>query len=215
MGDNHPLSPGRVKQEFKMPMPLPLMHTRSGNALYDGPSTPISNGFTTPYATPQGSPSKNKLPPGAVDLPKVFENAMRLAPTTPSKSGRQQLSPHSPNKGSRQGMEDNIDENNLSQDYLQAPVSALRKSNKENTSPGGRTGKEFNNTTSQAAVSRQEPYQSREASETSTRGRYSPTHGLTAEEIEKLQLPKVKRLANLTQICKFPHCLDMSKEKIC
>ena len=211
MGDTHPLSPGRVKQEFKMPMPPPLLHTRSGNALYDGPSTPTSNGFTTPYATPQGSPSKNRLPPGAIELPNVFENAMKLAPSTPSKSGRQQLSPHSPNKGARQVMEDNIDENNLGQDYLPAPGSALRKSNKENTPPGGRTGKEFSHTTSQAAVSRQEPYQSREASETSTRGRYSPTRGLTAEEIEKLQLPKVKRLANVTQICKFRRFLDINQ----
>jgi len=184
-------------------MPPPLLHTRSGNALYDAPSTPTSNGFTTPYATPQGSPSKTKLPPGAKDLPNVFDNAMILSPSSPTKAGRQQLSPHSPNKTGRQGMEESLEESSLHQEYLPDTGSPLRKSNKENTPPGGRIGKESNYTTSQAAVSRQEPYQSRDVADVSTRGRYSPTRGLTAEELEKLQLPKVKRLANVIQICEL------------
>jgi len=203
LGDNHPLSPRRIKGEFKLPMPPPLLHTRSGNALYDNPSTPTSNGFTTPYATPQGSPSKSKLPPGAKVLPNVFDNAMVLSPSSSTKAGRQQSSPHSPNKTGRQGMEESLEDATLHQEYLPATGSPLRKSNKENTPPGGRTGKESNYTTSQAAVSRQEPYQSRDETDASMRGRYSPTRGLTAEELEKLQLPKVKRLANVTQICKL------------
>jgi cell cycle protein kinase DBF2 len=203
LGDNHPLSPGRIQGEFKLPMPPPLLHTRSGNALYDSPSTPTSNGFTTPYATPQGSPSKSKLPPGAKDLPNVFDNAMVLSPSSPTKAGRQQLSPHSPNKTGRQGMEESLEDSTIHQDYLPATGSPSKKSNKENTPPGGRVGKESNYTTSQAAVSRQEPYQSRDVTDASMRSRYSPTRGLTAEELEKLQLPKVKRLANVIQICEL------------
>ena len=100
-------------------------------------------------------------------------------------------------------MEESLDENISRQEYLAAPGSPLRKSNKENTPPGGRFGKEVHNTTNQAAVSRQEQYQTKEVSDASARGRYSPTRGLTAEELEKLQLPKVKRLANVTQICEL------------
>ena len=100
-------------------------------------------------------------------------------------------------------MDETLDENIWRQEHLAAPGSPLRKSNKENTPPGGRIGKEVHNTSNQAAVSRQEPYQNREASEASARSRYSPTRGLTAEELEKLKLPKVKRLANVTQICKL------------
>lgn len=180
-------------------MPPPLTHARSGNALYDGPSTPTSNGFTTPYATPQGSPSKNKLPPGAKDLPNVFDNAMRLAPSSPSKAGRQHLTSHFPNKG--QAVEDGLDESSNWQEYDSVPGSPSRKSNNENTPPGGRLGKDTSIISSQAALSRQEPYQTKEIPEPSSRARYNPTRGLTTEELEKLQLPKVKRLANVTQIC--------------
>lgn len=201
--DGHPLSPQGSKPDFRLPMPPPLLHTRSGNAPYDGPSTPTNHGFTTPYATPQGSPSKNKLPPGARDLPNVFNAATKLVPTSPSKGGRQQLSAHSPNKGGKQGMEESLDETIQGQEYSLQPPSPLRSANQENTPPGGRAGKEVQHVINQAAVSRQEPYQGKEAFDASARGRYSPTRGLTAEELEKLQLPKVKRLANVTQICEL------------
>ena len=207
MATSASMSPGGSKLDFKLPMPPPLLHTRSGNALYDGPSTPTSTGFTTPYATPQGSPSKSKLPPGAKDLPSVFENALKLAPTSPSKAGRQQLSPHSPNKAGKQMIEDGLSESVIYQEQTPTPGSPSRKSNKENTPPGGRTGKEPN----QAAISRQEQYQGREISNASSKSLQSPTRGLTPAELEKLQLPKVKRLANVTQICMFP--LDITTAK--
>lgn len=203
MTANQPLSAAGISHEFKLPMPPPLLHTRSGNALYDGPSTPTSTGFTTPYETPQGSPSKSKLPPGARDLPNIFDNALKLAPSSPTKAGRQQLSPHSPNKGGRQTMEETSDEGMLYQENVQGPGSPLRKANKENTPPGGRIGKDMS-MSNHAAVSRQEPYQAKEVSNASGRGAQSPTRGLTADELEKLQLPKVKRLANVTQICESP-----------
>lgn len=199
MAANGPFSPstGAKKLDFSLPMPPPLLHTRSGNELYDAPTTPTSAGFTSPYNTPQGSPSKKQLPPGANDLPNVFDNAMKLTPTSPTKIGRQQLSPHSPNKGARQTVDETLDESIVHQEHIPGPGSPVRKSNQENTPPGIRLGKP--GTPNQAAVSRQELYQSRE--ETAGKGRYNPQRGLTPEELEKLQLPKVKRLANVTQLC--------------
>ena len=203
MATSQTMSSAGGKYDFKLPMPPPLLHTRSGNALYDGPSTPTSIGFTTPNATPQGSPSKSKLPPGARDLPRIFDDALKLAPSSPTRAGRQQLSPHSPNKGGRETLDGVQDESVLHQEQFPPPGSPTRKSNKENTPPGGRMGKEPNHASNHAALSRQEQYQGREISSASSRGGYSPTRGLTPEEMEKLQLPKVKRLANVTQICMF------------
>lgn len=201
MATNTPLSPAGKKHDFTLPLPPPLLHTRSGNELYDRPHTPLGHGFTTPTSTPQGSPSKNKLPPGANDLPSVFENAMKLVPGSPTRPGRQQLSPHSPNKGGRQVQEGNVDDDAIRQQYSTAPGSPIRKSNKENTPPGARLVKETS-FTNHAALSRQEPYQTRDTSEVTSRPRYNTQRGLTPEELEKLQLPKVKRLANVAQLCR-------------
>lgn len=177
-----------------MPMPPPLLHTRSGNELYDRPQTPTTpggnHGFTSPVQTPQGSPSKKQLPPGANDLPNVFENAMKLAPASPTKT--QPLSP------TKQGLSlgtDNVnrdpfaDHNNHNYGRSESPT---RQSNKENA-PAMRYGKDIQQ--NHAALSRQEQYQPTESRKTITRG-------LTTEEMQKLQLPKVKRLANVTQLCK-------------
>lgn len=201
----NPLSPGGPgRPEFALPMPPPLLHHRSGHELYDGPHTPTHIGFTSPFATPQGSPSKNKVPPGANDLPDIFENAMTLSPGTgsSSKGGRERLSLHSPNKNVRQAIEEHIDENELRQGYFAGPGSPTRISKKENTPPYTRQVKEASYTPTQAAKSRQEPYQTRETADAAVRARYNPQRGLTPEELEKLQLPKVKRLANVTQLCK-------------
>lgn len=200
---NAPLSPssdGRNRPDFSLPMPPPLLHTRSHNGLYENekPQTPTSAGFTSPFATPQGSPSKKQLPPGANDLPNVFENAMKLAPSSPTKAGRQQLSPHSPNKGNRQVTEENLENSVLS------PGSPPKKSNKENTPQALRPTKEATFNPNSAAVSRQEHYQPRETSP-STRSKYNTQRGWTSEELEKLQSPKVKRLVNVTQLCKASH----------
>lgn len=192
------MSPLKGKPDFSIPMPPPLLHTRSGNEIYDNaPHTPTSAAFTSPCATPQGSPSKSKLPPGATELPDAFDSAMKLAPTSPAKA-RQQLSPHSPNKGGRQAFDENQDDTLNRQDLLVGPGSPLRKSGKENTPPGVRQSKPA--TPNQAAVSRQEPYASRDT-DSGPQARYNPQRGLTPEELEKLQLPKVKRLANVTQLC--------------
>lgn len=160
---------------MEMPTPPPLLHTRSGN----------ENGFTTPISTPQGSPSKNRLPPGAHDLPNVFENSLKLAPLSPSSSAA-----------------------NINRDpFVDAPhPGSPKKLSKENTPPGGglRFGKENIATQTQAAISRQEPYQQVDSRKIQTQ-----TRGLTVEELQKLQQPKVKRLANVTQLYFLDYYFDL------
>jgi cell cycle protein kinase DBF2 len=187
MATNTPLSPGRAPQELKLPMPPPLLHTKSGNEL-DRPSTPRLNAFTTPVQTPQGSPSKTQLPPGAKELSNIFDNAMRLDPGTPTKAGRSQLGNGSPNKLKHSEEEDT----------MLAPGSPGKRKGQENTSPTGRLGKEtaYANPPAYAAVSRQEQY------EGSTKMRQNPAQALSPEDHEKLNSPKIRRLANVTQICK-------------
>ncbi|KAL8894007.1 MAG: hypothetical protein Q9192_004708 [Flavoplaca navasiana] len=200
-----PSSEGRSRPEFTLPMPPPLLHTRSANNQYENqrPQTPTSAGFTSPYATPQGSPSKKLLPPGANDLPNVFDNAMKLAPSSPTKASRQQFTPHSPNKVNRQPLDEQTNES------LPTPGSPSRQSNKENALSGLRQTKEAIFNPNQAAISRQEPYMSRENSEQSTKTRYNLQRGLTPEELEKCQSPKVKRLVNVAQLYFLDHYFDL------
>ncbi|KIW57173.1 hypothetical protein PV05_05764 [Exophiala xenobiotica] len=196
-----PLS-SRSQQDLNMvmPMPPPLLHTRSGNELYDRPQTPTTpggnHGFTSPVQTPQGSPSKKQLPPGANDLPNVFDNAMKLAPVSPTKG-----QPMSPTKQGLSVSNDNIskdpfaDHNNQHYGRSESPT---RQSNKENAP--ARYGKDVQQ--NHAALSRQEQYQPTESRKTITRG-------LTTEEMQKLQLPKVKRLANVTQLYFLDYYFDL------
>ena len=169
-------------------MPPPLLHTRSGNEIYDRPQTPTGNGFTTPVQTPQGSPSKKQLPPGANDLPNVFDNALKLAHSSPTK---QVTSP------GKQGL--SIGDENVSRDpfadqnshYFGRSESPTRQSNKENTPAGYNKDQSH----SHAALSRRELYQAPETKKS------VQSRGLTQEELQKLQNPRVKRLANVTQLC--------------
>lgn len=193
-------SPLKGKPDFSMPVPPPILHTRSGNEIYgDTPHTPTNAGFTSPYATPQGSPSKSKLPPGANELPNVFDSAMVLDPGSPTKAGRALLATGSPNKNARQGMEEVTDDTTNRPFSVIGPGSPARKQGKENTPPSTAHAKPSPN---QAAVQRQEQYQVRDT-DSSSKQRYQPQRGLTPEELEKLSLPKVKRLTNVTQLCKW------------
>ncbi|KAI9817478.1 MAG: hypothetical protein M1827_001088 [Pycnora praestabilis] len=214
MATSMPISLG-LNHDMVLPVPPPLLHRRSGNEAYDEPHTPTGQGFTSPYQTPQGSPSKNKLPPGANDLPNVFDNAMKLTPTpfsSPTKNGRSQQSPSLPNKGTIQIAEDNmqsLDESIVPQEYSSAPGSPTRKSNKENTPPGIRPPKDATFSQNQAAASRQELYQPREQIDPVGRKGQSGQRGLTAQELEKLQKPNVKRLANVTQLYFLDYYFDL------
>ncbi|OAA63587.1 serine/threonine-protein kinase [Niveomyces insectorum RCEF 264] len=46
---------------------------RSGAVNSSRPATPTKNNFLTPVSTPQGSPSKKTLPPGAYDVPTAYD----------------------------------------------------------------------------------------------------------------------------------------------
>ncbi|KAF2116841.1 kinase-like domain-containing protein [Lophiotrema nucula] len=191
------------RQSFQLPIPPPPLHTRSSDM--GRPATPAQEAFISPQQTPQGSPSKHHNPPGAFDLPHVFENAMKLVPTFGSPSKSKPQTPTSPNKANVQP----VDDLDYSQQDLTtiAPGSPTRKANKENTPPGPRPGlqKEPSYIT-HAAQSRQEPYRTHDAK--STRYLNGPQR-LTPEELEKARKPSVKRLANVTQLYFLDHYLDL------
>ena len=202
------------KQESMLATPPPLITRNSQNDYFNGgQSTQNRNSFITPVQTPQGSPSKKTAPPGANDLPTAFENAMKLNATgmtfgSPSKVNRQQVAtPLSPGKSNALPVDtsyfgdvsENVEQSVLHKSAV-SPGSPLRKQGKENTPPSARLPLEPAPQHNQAAQSRQELYQPREAS--SVR-KFNTQRGLTTEELEILQKPNVKRLANVTQLCKF------------
>jgi cell cycle protein kinase DBF2 len=198
--------------------PPPLQLRGSQNDVFtDNPGTPSRNSFITPVQTPQGSPSKSRMPPGAHDLPIAFENAMKLAPAnlgSPTKSGRPTTagSPLSPGKSNTLAIDESYfgppsaDDSVLHKSVLSS-TSPLRSQGQENTPPASRLGDPVQH---QAALSRQELYQPREQPVPTVR-KYNTQRGLTAEELEILQKPNVKRLANVTQLCmcRFPDCRDI------
>lgn len=191
-----------------MPMPPPPLLTRSSNDYYDHPTSPGRQGFTSPPMTPSGSPSKHQLPPGAYDLPNVFDNAMKLLPTnngsnigSPARNtGQQVQQANSPTKSGIPIAEDRYAVD--FPDYAAAgamPGSPTRKSNKENTPPGIRPAvKKESSYVNQAAQSRQEMYKTRDDQVS----RATMNRGLSQEDVENLQKPSVKRLANVTQLCR-------------
>lgn len=182
---------------LRLPDPPPLLHTRSGNEPYGRPSTPSDNGFTSPVQTPQGSPSKNRLPPGSHDLPNVFDNAMKLTPSSPTKStyNHYQHPMFTPPKGSTEDL-------NFSESVIHQPSSSpTRRANKENAvpTPSRLPQRDLGPNPAAAAVSRHEQYQPRDTDPIGRR--QVQMRGLTADELEKLQNPRVKRLVNVTQLC--------------
>lgn len=193
-------------------MPPPLQ-TRSSQLDHysEGPSTPNRTSFITPVSTPQGSPSKKSHPPGAHDLPNTFDNAMKLTPnmygSSPSK-GNSRGTPLSPGKSNALAVDDSYfsqasagQDNTLVHKNAVSPGSPLRKQGKENTPPGSRQQMDIP-VQNQAAVSRHEHYQHREI-QTQTTRKFNTQRGLTVEELEILNKPNVKRLANVTQLCEL------------
>ncbi|KAF2499380.1 serine/threonine-protein kinase cot-1 [Lophium mytilinum] len=197
---------------FQLPIPPPPLHTRSGNDGYGRPRTPTQEAFISPQQTPQGSPSKHHQPPGAFDLPNVFENAMRLFPTmggSPSKSPRQPQSPTSAMRGgdALESVDSGYGGSDLTT-ITPGSGSPTRKANKENTPPGGRPGMQKETSfINHAAVSRQEPYRTREAEK--QQNHVVGHQRLSAEELEKLRKPAVKRLANVTQLYFLDYYYDL------
>jgi cell cycle protein kinase DBF2 len=188
--------------------PPPLLTRSSQNESFnERPKTPTRSNFITPVSTPQGSPSKKQLPPGANDLPIAFESMKIATPNFGSPSKNTRGTPLSPGKSNALAVDDsyfgnasaNVDDSVLHKSAV-TPGSPLRKQGKENTPPSSRQGAEPASQ-NQAALSRQELYQSREQQPQNTR-KYNTQRGLTPEELEILHKPNVKRLANVTQLCK-------------
>lgn len=201
MSSSHPIVPTN-QHDLKLPIPPPPIHPRSTNDMYDGqPGTPTQGIFTSPPLTPHGSPSKHHMPPGAYDLPNIFDNAMKLVPTN-GNSGSPTKAPGSPSRSGIEIAEDNFGDF-PTESVVAAPGSPTRKANKENTPPaGGRPSpKKESSFINQAAASRQEVYKTREAAETS-RPQFQTQRGLSAQELELLQKQSVKRLTGVTQLCK-------------
>lgn len=182
-------------QNVQLPVPPPALHMRTSEM--DAPGTPTREAFISPRQTPQGSPSKTHQPPGAFDLPHVFENAMKLFPTMGSPSKQKPDTPGSP---SRLKIGTNVDHS--ADTTMLSAGSPTRRSNQENTPPGVRPGAQKESSfLTHAAQSRQEPYRTRE---TEGSQRYYPAPPrLSQEELEKARKPAVKRLANVTQLCTY------------
>ena len=164
------------------------------------PTTPTkTNSFINPTSTPHGSPSKKTVPPGAHDLPSAFDNAMNLNSTgmeSPVRLSRPQstVTPLSPGKINAQPLEEtsfNVEDSILHKST--ATTSPLKKQGQENLPPQSQLNP--------AAVSRQQLYEPRERPLTGAK-KFNTSRGLTAEELEILQKPNVRRMVNVTQLCK-------------
>lgn len=181
------------------------------------PTTPtkgsVANNFTTPISTPQGSPSKKTVPPGANELPTSIDN-MKLSATSifdsPVKLNRPQGGSSIPLSTGRTNLQI-IDEgspsieNSIIHKGTSAAGSPPKGQSKENTPPViTRTAPTEPAPTyqpSHAALSRQDGYHLRERPAATVK-RFNTQRGLTAEELEILQKPNIKRLVNVTQLCK-------------
>ncbi|GAB7348062.1 hypothetical protein MBLNU459_g6096t1 [Dothideomycetes sp. NU459] len=212
-----PITFGGKNTGVNLPVPPPTLHARTGSDLGARPLTPTDghgqNAWVSPMQTPQGSPSKNRLPPGAFDLPDVFSNAMKLLPTLGSsqnKSPKQQQhhQPQSPTSPNKLNIQTSYDDPFVAQQAKAgAPGSPTRKANKENTPPSRIPQKE--NYISQAAASRQDPYRTRGDEHSPARQKSVISSGLTPEDMEKLQKASVKRLANVTQLYFLDYYYDL------
>ncbi|QIX01061.1 hypothetical protein AMS68_006578 [Peltaster fructicola] len=206
MASAMPLSSAGKNNEFALPIPPPLLHTRSSNDAKGAPGTPTRDheAWISPVQTPQGSPSKSLLPPGAFDLPNAFTNALKLLPTQGQPNSK---ALQSKQQGSASPTRQEYDV--FGDTKAGAPGSPQRKQGKENTPPPQRPQPQQQSSyVNQAAASRQELYRPREE-QSPTRGKKLISGGLTPDEIERLSRPAVKRLANVTQLYFLDYYFDL------
>ncbi|KAI1472408.1 kinase-like protein [Daldinia caldariorum] len=187
----------------------------------DVPGTPTKNSFITPISTPQGSPSKKTLPPGANELPTTFD-ALKLNPVSldsPVRLGRPQngASPLSPAKSNIQPADDGYFptasptvDNNVVHKAGEPAGTPLKKQGQENTPPSRIPVRDSVYQHNQAAISRAELYQLREPRSTAlSTKRFNTSRGLTPEEMELLKKPNVRRLVNVTQLYFLDYYFDL------
>ncbi|KAK5127700.1 hypothetical protein LTR08_004327 [Meristemomyces frigidus] len=219
---------GQSRHDFALPIPPPPLHTRFSNDGHSAPGTPTRDrdavGFMSPAQTPQGSPSKSQLPPGAFDLPDVFANAMKLAPTQGAPQGKLALQATQQGSAASPGREAFDPFGAPDAKGGAVPGSPLRTQGQENTPPTAPRPPQLQQTQSfvnHAAASRQEPYRTRDAhsptrTQTQTQTQTQPTPppavsggALSSEDIAKLTKPAVKRLANVTQLYFLDYYFDL------
>lgn len=178
------------------------------------PCTPVKSGgaknnFINPPSTPQGSPSKKIAPPGAHDLPAAFDTSLTLSDSTadaPLRLSRPQsvVTPLSPGRNNPQPLDEtslNVDDSIIHK--TTSTGSPLRKRGQENTPPPSRLwGTDSPHQHNHAALSRQQLYEPRERPSTPAPKKFNTSRGLTAEEREILNKPNVKRMVNVTQLCR-------------
>ncbi|OQO02155.1 hypothetical protein B0A48_11707 [Cryoendolithus antarcticus] len=213
MAPGTPLKVGGQNHDFALPIPPPLLHTRSSNNANDAPGTPgyEEPAFISPVQTPQGSPSKSRMPPGAFDLPDVFSNAMKLMPTQGQPNTKALQSKQQPTASPTRHADQ--DPFSVQDAKAGAPGSPTRKQGKENTPPAHRPAlQERNSYLNQAAQSRQDVYKPREDHSPTRQAQQQQANVVAAptpEEQEKLRRPAVKRLANVTQLYFLDYYFDL------
>lgn len=196
-----PSSQSLGKLEDVMPLPPPPV------AFSERPNTPHLNNFITPVSTPKGSPSKNKNPPGANELPIAFENAMKLTPTTNNNNSSryapsQSAAPSSPSKGNRLTWDESYFTTYDGNSHYNMAASSnipLMNHGKENAPTSTRKGLEHH--------PNELPRPDRYPREVQSR-KYNTNRGLTPEEFDILRKPNVKRLTNVTQLCELINLND-------
>ncbi|KAM0245243.1 hypothetical protein ACHAQJ_010614 [Trichoderma viride] len=192
------------------------------------PVTPTMNNinsFINPLNTPLGSPSKKTIPPGAHDLPTVFDTAMSLNSSgfeAPIRLTRPQsvIAPLSPGKpSSRDALQSPVQpredltvavEGSVAPRGRASPGSPRKRQAQENAPPVPRLAAHDQDRQphhSHAALSRQQLYETRERPITAKR--FNTARGLTAEEREILQRPNVRRMVNVTQLYFLDYYFDL------
>jgi hypothetical protein len=153
-------------------------------AEYDQPHTPSRDSFMS-AGTPQGSPSKNRAPPGSKLVPDV-----KTPFTTNAGKNLAQIQninqPLSP-------FDEKANKNNT-------PGSPVRRSNKENTPPASLLAKEVAGLNFRDESSLPQP---RMDYGRGTTKRFIDPKGLSSEDLIKIQQPQMKRIATAVQLCKF------------
>ncbi|CAG9940700.1 unnamed protein product [Clonostachys rosea f. rosea IK726] len=183
------------------------------------PITPNkNNNFVGPTSTPQGSPSKKTIPPGAHDLSSVFDNAMNLQASgieAPVKLARPQsviTTQLSPGKGKPNPLDEASPNPNYDDSVIHkgaSPGSPTKKQGQENTPPMSRLAAADSPIQhNHAAVTRQQLYEHRERSSAPVK-RFNTSRGLTPEEREILQKPNVRRMVNVTQLYFLDYYFDL------
>ncbi|KAK6839753.1 serine/threonine protein kinase- AGC family [Apiospora arundinis] len=184
------------------------------SATSDRPGTPTqSNSFITPVSTPQGSPSKKTVPPGANDLPSTFDNAMKLGANNGLDSPlklRPQIgpSPLSPVRSNLLPTDDSyfsngsVVDDSIVHKQNSSPGSPLKKQEQENTPPS-RIPR------ASTATAESTDLEKADLTLPTTNKKFNTSRGLTPEELEILKKPNVRRMVNVTQLYFLDYYFDL------